>query len=298
MIVQPHRKLLVTVRETCRLLFKHKASPFAFDRTHCSRDKHLARPHVNKKKEKETIFLPCPVCLLRNESVNKYYRLQNDENSTWWNKFMTFIRCMLQSWRKKIIMSINYTVTISINYTTPPPLMKSHFTPQMAGESEKLKHNFPDSIYTQYKHYIKLPTSTYRKFSWSMGTCIRIILTTINVLLCPDGIDITYPNCSWNMQAWISLGCCSMWVLSLPNDIGRGNRSTAFPYASGNEVGNKTYGLKDSLLCFGSVAYQNVMGLLGCMQGVKCLANMIPWLVIVCKGAYTTIVYAVVYKVA
>jgi len=43
-------------------------------------------------------------------------------------------------------MYTNYTATISINYTTPPLLVRSHFTPQMAGESDKLKHIFPGSI--------------------------------------------------------------------------------------------------------------------------------------------------------
>jgi len=51
-------------RYFCRLQLEHKAA------THCSRDKHLARQHINKKKEKETILLPCSVCLLRNKSVN------------------------------------------------------------------------------------------------------------------------------------------------------------------------------------------------------------------------------------
>jgi len=50
MIVQLHTKPLVTVGETCRPLLEHKASPCAFDPTHCSRNKLLARPHINKKK--------------------------------------------------------------------------------------------------------------------------------------------------------------------------------------------------------------------------------------------------------
>ena len=41
------------------------------DPTHCSCDKHLARPHTNKKKQTKTIFLPCLVCLLGYKSVNK-----------------------------------------------------------------------------------------------------------------------------------------------------------------------------------------------------------------------------------
>jgi len=51
------------------------------DPTHCSRDKHLARPHINKKKWKEAISLPCLVCLLRNKNVNKYYELQKGDDS-------------------------------------------------------------------------------------------------------------------------------------------------------------------------------------------------------------------------
>ena len=57
-------------RYFCRLLLKNKASTLALDPTHCSRDKHLERPHVNKKKQ-ETIFFVYLACLLRNESVNK-----------------------------------------------------------------------------------------------------------------------------------------------------------------------------------------------------------------------------------
>jgi hypothetical protein len=34
MIVQLRIKLLLTVRETCKLLFEHKASAFAFDPTY------------------------------------------------------------------------------------------------------------------------------------------------------------------------------------------------------------------------------------------------------------------------
>jgi len=37
-------------RYFCRLQLEHKASSFALDPTHFSRDKHLARPHINKKK--------------------------------------------------------------------------------------------------------------------------------------------------------------------------------------------------------------------------------------------------------
>ena len=51
-------------RYFCRLQLEHRAA------THCSRDKHLARPQINKKRWNETIFLPCLVFLLRNKSVN------------------------------------------------------------------------------------------------------------------------------------------------------------------------------------------------------------------------------------
>ena len=95
-----------------RLQLEHKAV------THCSRDKHLARPHINKKKYKEIIFLPCLVCLLRNENVNKYYQLQKGEDSAWWNKLVTYIQYVPKSCRKERTMSINYSATISINCTT------------------------------------------------------------------------------------------------------------------------------------------------------------------------------------
>jgi len=44
----------------CRLQLEHKA---AGDPTHCSHHKHLARPRLNQNKQKESIFLPCLVCL-------------------------------------------------------------------------------------------------------------------------------------------------------------------------------------------------------------------------------------------
>ena len=202
----------------------------------------------------------------------------------------------------KEIMSINYTATISMNYTTPPPLVKSHFTPQMAGESKKLKHNFSNSIYTQYKHYIKLAISTYRKFSWSMGTCIRIILTTVNVLLCADGIHITYPNCSGYMQLWISLGCCSTWVLSLPNGIGRGGirgkRNIALPQESRNEVGNKTHGGRIPLCASAVLTTRMSRVRWAACKASSALQKWFRGLSLFCKGTYTTIACAVVYKVA
>jgi hypothetical protein len=49
--------------------------------THCSRNKNLVSPDINKKKLKETIFLPRLVRLLRNKNVNKYYQLQKGEDS-------------------------------------------------------------------------------------------------------------------------------------------------------------------------------------------------------------------------
>jgi len=35
------------LRDFCRLQLEHKASALALDLTHCSRDKHLARPHTH-----------------------------------------------------------------------------------------------------------------------------------------------------------------------------------------------------------------------------------------------------------
>jgi hypothetical protein len=85
----------------CSLQLEHKASNLTFDPTRCSRDKHLARPHVNKRKYKETIFLPCLVCLLRNESVNKHYQVQKGEDSARWNKLMIYVQYIPQSCRKE-----------------------------------------------------------------------------------------------------------------------------------------------------------------------------------------------------
>jgi hypothetical protein len=66
---------------------------------------------------KETISLPCLVCLLRNKSVNKQYELQKGEDSARWNKPMTDTKHIPQSWRKKK-KAIKHTAKISINYTT------------------------------------------------------------------------------------------------------------------------------------------------------------------------------------
>jgi len=87
--------------------------------THCSRDKHLARSLINKKKHKETIFLRCLVCLLRNESANKYHEVQKGEDSPLENKLMTYIQYIqyiLQKGKKTV--SVNHTAITSINYTT------------------------------------------------------------------------------------------------------------------------------------------------------------------------------------
>jgi hypothetical protein len=60
-----------------RLQLEHKAA------THCSCNKHLAQKRKKRERERErereeeeekkkkTIFLPCLVCLLKNENVNK-----------------------------------------------------------------------------------------------------------------------------------------------------------------------------------------------------------------------------------
>jgi len=63
------RQLLLHAQQTAtgaQGSYCYKSQP-----THCSCDKHLARPHINKKKQKETMFLICLVCVLRNECVNK-----------------------------------------------------------------------------------------------------------------------------------------------------------------------------------------------------------------------------------
>jgi len=54
-IVQLLTKRLVTNRETCRLLFEHKVSLFAFDPTHCSRDKHSATTYKQKEIEGDSV---------------------------------------------------------------------------------------------------------------------------------------------------------------------------------------------------------------------------------------------------
>ena len=105
-------------RYFCRLQLQHKTSALALNPTHCSRNKHLARPDINKKKQKETIFLPRLVCLLRNEIVNKYYQLQKGEDSAHRNKPMSYMQYIPQSCWEKKKKSINHTALISINYTT------------------------------------------------------------------------------------------------------------------------------------------------------------------------------------
>jgi len=42
-------------------------------------------------------------------------------------------------------ISTNHTVIISLNQSTPPPLVKNHFKPQMAGD-QRSSNYFPDSI--------------------------------------------------------------------------------------------------------------------------------------------------------
>jgi len=71
LIVQLHSKLLATFRDNLQTATGTQGSySCTHDPPYCSRDKHLARPDKNKKKWKETVFLPCLVCLLRNKSVN------------------------------------------------------------------------------------------------------------------------------------------------------------------------------------------------------------------------------------
>jgi len=92
-------------------------------------------------------------------------------------------------------------------------------------------------IGTQYGHNIEWSPSSCRKFSWSVSTSIRIILKTLNALLCVDVSISRVPN-ALGRCTWVSLGWCSRWVLSLPNGIGRalsgGNWRTATPQASSN----------------------------------------------------------------
>jgi hypothetical protein len=47
-IVQLPTKLLVTVRDILQVATGAQGSTLAFDPTHCSRVKNLARPHMNK----------------------------------------------------------------------------------------------------------------------------------------------------------------------------------------------------------------------------------------------------------
>jgi hypothetical protein len=102
LIVHLHTKLPVTGRDILQNATGAQGSYSCIhDPTHCSRHKHLARPHTNKKKWKETIFIPRPVCLLRNKNVNKEYELEKGEDSAQWNKLMTYIQYVTQSCRKK-----------------------------------------------------------------------------------------------------------------------------------------------------------------------------------------------------
>ena len=90
------------------------------DPTHYLRDKHLARPLINKNKYKETIFLPCLDCLLKNKSVNKQYELQKGQDSEWWNKLMPYMQDITHSGRKENNVyqpHSNYIHQIYSNYT-------------------------------------------------------------------------------------------------------------------------------------------------------------------------------------
>jgi len=56
-----------------RLLLVHKASTLAHDPTHCSRDNHLKRRHINKqtKKWKERIIPPIPGLLTKKQKCKQ-----------------------------------------------------------------------------------------------------------------------------------------------------------------------------------------------------------------------------------
>ena len=101
LVVQLRSKLPVTVQDNLQAAIgAYGRYSCTRDPTCCSHDKYLAQPHINQKKETDTIFLACLACLLTNKSVNiriiyRKARTQCDEMSC-----------------------INYTATISINYTT------------------------------------------------------------------------------------------------------------------------------------------------------------------------------------
>jgi hypothetical protein len=105
-------------RKFCTLQLEHKGSILALDLLHCSRDKNLARPHTNRNKQKQTIFLPHLVRLLRNESVKQQYQLQRGEEDARRNKLMNCMQYGTQYCRKDKIISIIYTATVTSNYTT------------------------------------------------------------------------------------------------------------------------------------------------------------------------------------
>ena len=80
----------------CRMQQEHRVSTFSFNHTHCSSDKHLGQPHINKKKYMQTIFLTCLFCLLRNRSKQIVWVTERWGFSTW-NKLMSYMQYIEQS---------------------------------------------------------------------------------------------------------------------------------------------------------------------------------------------------------
>ena len=89
LVVQLRSKLPITVQDNLQAAIgAYGRYSCTRDPTHCSRNKYLAQPHINQKKQTDTIFLACLACLLTNKSVNiriiyRKGRTQHDEMSLW-----------------------------------------------------------------------------------------------------------------------------------------------------------------------------------------------------------------------
>jgi hypothetical protein len=103
--VQLHSKLPVIVQDSLQAATGAYGSySCTRDPTSCSRDKYLARPHINRKKKKDTVFLLRLACLLRNKSVNislsyRKVRTEHDEISL----RLTVHTTVMQKKRKKCL---------------------------------------------------------------------------------------------------------------------------------------------------------------------------------------------------
>jgi hypothetical protein len=71
---------------------------------------------------------------------------------------------------------------------------------------------------------------------------IGIILKTLNVLLCTDLIDITYPNRSWQNITRLVQQVSAVFTQRDRKGGIRGKWGTALPQASSNEVSDKIRG--------------------------------------------------------